>query len=77
MNMVVVHTYTHKLEDLFDILTYIPFESYIRTLGSEDELVLVRSPLKLVNDAVTQIIVPRRYKEKITQYEVEYKIRYE
>jgi len=31
----------------------------------------------LVNDSVTQIIVPRRYKDKITQYENEYKIRYE
>lgn len=56
---------------------YTPFEAYLNTLGSDDELVIVRSPLKLVNDAVTQIVVPRRYKSKIAQYELEYKIRYE
>lgn len=56
---------------------YIPFNHYIKSLGSDDELVIIKSPLKLVNDAVTQIIVPRRFKAKITQYEAEYKIRYE
>ena len=66
-----------QIESYIYDMNYQPFETYIKTLGSEDELVLVRSPLKLVNDAVTQIIVPRRYKEKISQYEVEYKIRYE
>lgn len=67
----------HQIESYIYDMNYQPFETYIKTLGSEDELVLARSPLKLVNDAVTQIIVPRRYKEKISQYEVEYKIRYE
>lgn len=56
---------------------YIPFESYINTLGQDDELVIIKSPLTLVNDAITQIVTPRRYKDKIKQYEIEYKIRYE
>lgn len=67
----------HDIENYIYDSNYIPFESYVRTLGSDDELVIIRSPLKLVNDAVTQIIVPRRYKDKISQYEAEYKIRYE
>lgn len=56
---------------------YKPFETYLHSLGSDDELVIIKSPLRLVNDAITQIIVPRRYKAKIAQYEDEYKIRYE
>lgn len=66
-----------EIEDYIYDTNYIPFESYINSLGSDDELVIIRSPLKLVNDAVTQIIIPRRYKAKIMQYETEYKIRYE
>jgi hypothetical protein len=67
----------NEIENYIYDSNYLSFESYIRTLGSDDELVIIKSPLKLVNDAVTQIIVPRRYKDKITQYEAEYKIRYE
>lgn len=66
-----------EIEDYIYDTNYIPFERYISSLGTDDELLIIRSPLKLVNDAVTQIIVPRRYKEKIAQYEDEYKIRYE
>jgi hypothetical protein len=67
----------YEIENYIYDPNYISFESYIHSLGSDDELVIVRSPLQLVNDAVTQIIVPRRYKSKIFQYEAEYKIRYE
>jgi len=67
----------NEIEDYIYDTNYTPFNTYIRSLGSENELVIIRSPLKLVNDSVTQIIVPRRYKDKITQYENEYKIRYE
>jgi hypothetical protein len=56
---------------------YIPFDKYLRSFGDDNELVLVKSPLRLVNDAVLQIVVPRRYKDKIMQFESEYKIRYE
>ena len=66
-----------EIEDYIYDTNYIPFESYINSLGSDEELVIIRSPLRLVNDAVTQIIIPRRYKNKIVQYEPEYKIRYE
>jgi len=66
-----------EIEDYIYDMDYIPFENYIRSLGNDDELVLVKSPLVLVNDAVTQIIVPRRYKDKIVRFEPEYKIRYE
>jgi len=66
-----------EIEDYIYDSNYLPFDTYISGLGSEDELVIIRSPLKLVNDAVTQIIVPRRYKSKILHYEAEYKIRYE
>ena len=66
-----------SIEDYIYDNNYIPFDSYIRTLGSDDELVIIKSPLRLVNDAVSQIIVPRRFKGKISQYELEYKIRYE
>ena len=65
------------IEDYIYDSKYIPFESYINSLGADDELVIIGSPLKLVNDAVTQIIIPRRYKSKIAHYEDEYKIRYE
>lgn len=67
----------NEIEDYIYDSNYTPFETFVKTLGTEDELVLIKSPLKLVNDAVTQIVVPRRYKAKIAQYEVEYKIRYE
>lgn len=67
----------YEIEDYIYDNNYTPFETYLHTLGSDDELVIIKSPLKLVNDAITQIIVPRRYKSKIQQYEVEYKIRYE
>jgi hypothetical protein len=66
-----------EIEDYIYDTNYIPFESYINTLGTDDELVIVKSPLSLVNDAVTQLVIPRRYKAKIAQYETEYKIRYE
>jgi hypothetical protein len=66
-----------EVEDYIYDTNYTPFETYINTLGSDDELVIINSPLKLVNDAVTQIVIPRRYKDKINQYENEYKIRYE
>lgn len=67
----------YEIENYIYDNKYKPFESYIHTLGSDNELVIIKSPLKLVNDAITQIIVPRRYKSKINQYEDEYKIRYE
>lgn len=66
-----------EIEDYIYDNGYTPFETYINSLGSDDELVIIKSPLQLVNDAITQIIIPRRYKEKIKQYEIEYKIRYE
>lgn len=66
-----------EIEDYIYDTNYTPFETYINSLGSDDELVIIKSPLELVNDAITQIIIPRRYKEKIKQYEKEYKIRYE
>ena len=66
-----------EIEDYIYDTNYIPFETYINTLGTEDELVIVKSPLVLVNDAITQLIIPRRYKNKIAHYESEYKIRYE
>lgn len=66
-----------QIEDYIYDTNYTPFETYINTLGSDDELVIVKSPLALVNDAVTQLVIPRRYKDKISQYETEYKIRYE
>jgi len=66
-----------EIEDYIYDTNYIPFENYINSLGTEDELVIVDSPLTLVNDAILQIVVPRRYKEKIKEYETEYKIRYE
>ncbi len=66
-----------EIEDYIYDTNYIPFETFIRSLGTDDELVIIRSPLTLVNDAILQIIVPRRYKDKITKFESEYKIRYE
>lgn len=66
-----------EIEDYIYDQNYLPFEKFINSIGSEDELVLVRSPLSLVNDSVLQIVVPRRYKEKISKFESEYKIRYE
>ena len=66
-----------EIEDYIYDTNYVPFEAYINTLGTDDELVIVKSPLTLVNDAVTQLVIPRRYKGKIAQYETEYKIRYE
>lgn len=74
----ILNEYTvSEIEDYIYDTGYTPFNTYIATLGSEDELVIIESPLKLVNDAVSQIVIPRRYKDKITQYENEYKIRYE
>ena len=66
-----------EIEDYIYDTNYIPYNNYIGSIGTEDELVLVDSPLKLVNDAVLQIVIPRRYKDKISKYESEYKIRYE
>jgi len=66
-----------EIEDYIYDTNYIPFENFINSLGSDDELVLVKSPLTLVNDAILQIVVPRRYKDKIIKFESEYKIRYE
>lgn len=66
-----------EVEDYIYDSNYVPFESYLNTLGADYELVIIRSPLSLVNDAILQIVVPRRYKDKITKYEAEYKIRYE
>jgi len=66
-----------EIEDYIYDTNYTTFENFINSLGTDQELVLVRSPLTLVNDAILQIIVPRRYKEKIKKYEIEYKIRYE
>jgi len=68
---------TDEIENYVYDNNYTPFETFLHSLGSDDELVIIKSPLKLVNDAITQIVVPRRYKQKITQYENEYKIRYE
>lgn len=66
-----------EIEDYMYDSNYTTFEKYVKSLGEDNELVLIPSPLSLVNDAVLQIVVPRRYKEKIMQYETEYKIRYE
>lgn len=66
-----------EIEDYIYDTNYTPYNNYIGSIGSDDELVLINAPLKLVNDAVLQIVIPRRYKDKISKYEDEYKIRYE
>ena len=66
-----------EIEDYIYDTNYIPFDNYVSSLGNDDELVIIKSPLTLVNDAVLNIVIPRRYKSKIIQYETEYKIRYE
>jgi len=67
----------NEIEDYIYDTNYTPYNNYISSIGTDDELVLIKSPFKLVNDGVLQIVVPRRYKDKITTYEKEYKIRYE
>ena len=70
----------HTVDDIENYIydhNYTPFRNYLKSLGDENELVICRSPLKLVNDAILQIVVPRRYKDKISKYETDYKIRYE
>jgi len=66
-----------EIEDYIYDINYKTFKNFLKSVCEEDELVLIKSPLVLVNDAILQITVPRRYKEKIKSYEVEYKIRYE
>ncbi len=66
-----------EIEDYIYDTNYTPYNNYIGSIGTDDELVLISAPLKLVNDAVLQIVIPRRYKDKISKYEKEYKIRYE
>jgi len=77
LNTLLDENTVYEIEDYIYDTNYTPFETYINTLGTDDELLIVRSPLTLVNDAITQIVIPRRYKNKIAQYETEYKIRYE
>lgn len=66
-----------EIEDYIYDTNYIPFENFINSLGTDNELVIIKSPLSLVNDAILNIVVPRRYKDKINKFELEYKIRYE
>ncbi len=66
-----------EIEDYIYDTNYTPYNNYISSIGTDDELVLIKSPFKLVNDGVLQIVIPRRYKDKISEYEKEYKIRYE
>jgi len=68
-----------SIEDYIYDSNYTTFGDYIRNIGEDDELVLIKSPLQLVNDAVLNITIPRRYKDKMSKYsfENEYKIRYD
>lgn len=77
LNAILSDYSVNEIEDYIYDTNYTPFENYLNSLGSDQELVIIRSPLSLVNDAILQIVVPRRYKDKITKYETEYKIRYE
>jgi len=66
-----------EIEDYIYDTNYTPYNNYVSSIGNDDELVLINAPLKLVNDGVLQLVIPRRYKDKISKYESEYKIRYE
>lgn len=66
-----------KIEDYIYASNYIPFASYLRILGGNEDIIIAESPLKLVNDAILSLVIPRRYKDKIAHHEGDYKIRYE